>query len=224
MMLDAKTKSGLSFNQNLILEHYYAVKGYHCACNLCNPHCRSYRDEQSLELTVKQIIKARGRLHSKGYLEHTSGGDYSIADKAIKAIENNDYIRSGPQGPHTGKCQKINKGTLIYYLWAALRTKNTATISELLALAPIETEDYDKTYDNARRLLHWLHKAHIIRKLSRRQAGLHITSPGYNRYQLMIDLGPKHPVIRVRKHQIFDQNRQINVPFKDVLKVFKGEY
>lgn len=224
MMLDAKTKSGLAFNQNLILEHLYKNRDRLCGCNLCTPHYRRPRDKHALELTVKQIFKATGRLHSKGYLYRTQRGYYTITEKGIKAIEDNDYIRSGPQGPHTGKCQKINKGTLIYYLWTALRTKNTATISDLLALTPIEPEDYDKTYDNARRLLHWLHKAHIIRKLPRRQAGLHMTSPGFSRYQLMVDLGPKHPVIRVRKHQIFDQNRQINVPFKGVLKVFKGEY
>ncbi len=224
-MLDIKSKSGLAFNQNLILEHYYKYIHSPCPkseCNLCSPNCRNSTGKHNL--TNKQIIKARGRLHSKGYVKHRSGVCYSITDKGIKAIENNDYIRSGPAGPHTGKCQKINKGTLIYYLWAALRTKNTATISELLALVPIDPEDYHKTYENARRLLHWLHKAQIIRKLPRKQAGLHMTSPGYIRYQLMIDLGPKHPVIRVRKHHLYDQNKQINVPFKDVLRVFKGEH
>lgn len=222
-MLDIKSKSGLAFNQNLILEHYYSTKNLSCDCVICNPQYRSPRKKSVLELTVKQVIKARGRLHSKGYVGHKSGGVYFITDKGINAIESNDYIRSGPTGPYTAKCQKIHKGTLIYYLWAALRTKGTATISELLTLTPIESKDYDKTYENARRLLHWLHKAHIIRKLPRKQAGLSQTSNGFIRYQLMIDLGPKHPVIRVRKHQIFDQNKQINIPFKDVLKTFKKD-
>ena len=227
MILDTKTKSGLAFNQNVLLEHYYKYRNSPCnkrGCNLCYMPSRVYRDDQTLGLTCKQEIKAKGRLHSKGYIKRRRGCTYSITDIGIKAIENNDYIRSGPMGPHTGKCQKLIKGTLISYLWAALRTKNIATIENLLLLVPIEQEDYDKTYKNARRLLHWLCKAYIVRKLPQKQAGVQMTSPGFNRYQLMIDLGPKHPVIRVRKHQLYDQNSQTNIPFKEVVTAFKSPF
>jgi len=61
----------------------------------------------------------------------------------------------------------------------------------------------------------------IVRRMPRKKEGYHYNSRGHTRYQLMIDLGTKHPIIRQRKHQVYDPNNQVNVSFKDAIKVFK---
>ncbi|MCF8474605.1 MAG: hypothetical protein K9G26_07910 [Emcibacter sp.] len=224
MTLKLKPNTGLALNQNILLEYYY----HYGVCD--NPWIhRDYTyDHQSgkhikatyLGLTRKQIIRARSSLVKRGYITEESVYKSYLLEKGIKAIEQSDYIRSGPMGPHTG-VRKPPIGTLSSYIWAALRTKNIATVEELLSLTPVSEEEYDKNFQTTRRLLNWLCKAMIVRKLPQKKAGVHFNSRGHTRYQLMINLGPKHPIIRQRKHQIYDPNSQQNVAFKDVLKTFK---
>jgi len=227
MTLELKPDTGLALNQNILLEHYYKHRVSH------NPRLHevkydhasgAYRKNTYLGLTRKQIIRARGCLVRRGYIAQNSYYDCYVTEKGIKAIEQGYFIRSGPIGPHTD-VRKPPKGTLSSYIWAALRTKNTATVEDLLSLVPLnEEDDYEKTLTSTRRLLYWLCKARIVRRLSSKKQGLHYNSRGHTRYQLMINLGPMHPVIRQRKHQIYDQNSHTNVAFKDVLEVFKGDY
>lgn len=231
MTIKLKPDNGLALNQNIVLEQTYKSKiEWEMRINWCLQHNRPiyiyetlrYRTHYGEEppyqgLTAKQVTKASARLKSRGYFDAVTG---EITKKGIKAVENNDYIRSGPMGPHTG-VRKPPKGTLSSYVWAALRAKNSATIEELLSLVPLDDTDYDKTVSSTRRLLFWLCKAMIVRRLPRKKEGYHYNSRGHIRYQLMIDLGPKHPIIRQRKHQVYDPNTHINVQFKDVLKAFK---
>ncbi len=221
MTLRLKPDNGLALNQNIVLEaHFKSCYPNGCLKDYDNEYY-STKNLKHYKLTQKQFTQAFKRLTARAFLEYSSKkGGYRITEKGLNAVKNNDYIRSGPMGPHTG-IRKPPPNTLSSYVWAALRSKNAATIEQLICIMPIEDEDYDKTYKSTRRLLYWLCKGGIVRKLPRKQEGIHYNSRGYTRYQLVIDFGPKHPIIRQRKHQVYDQNSRTNVPFKEVLTAFK---
>jgi hypothetical protein len=222
MTMDANTRSGLALNQNIALEQIFKARhpdGFFRFYD--REYSRASRFEQ-YKLTGKQWQRAYRSLTARRFVEYSSDKRcYVLTIKGFRAVVDNAYITSGPMGPLTGQYRIPKKDTLTSYIWAVLRTKNIATIEDILAIMPIEPEDYDKSYDTARRIVYWLCKTQIVRKLPHKKKGTHLTSPGFNRYQLMIDFGPKHPIIRQRKHQVYDPNSQTNVPFKEVLKVFK---
>lgn len=222
MTTTLKPNTGLALNQNILLEYYYKFGISPLAGKRGSGHYDVY--STYLELTHKQYIRARSSLLRRGFIAERSFYDKYVTEKGIQAIEQNDYIRSGPMGPHTG-VRKPQSGTLSSYIWAALRTKSAATVEELLTLVSLDvTDDYEKIFKSTRRLLYWLCKAHIVRRLPRKKQGHHYNSRGHTRYQLMINLGPRHPIIRQRKHQLYDPNSSTNVPFKDILRAFKSYY
>lgn len=109
-----------------------------------------------------------------GYVRRTDFiGCCIITEKGIKAVENNDYIRSGPKGKLTG-VRKSSTGTLSSSIWAALRARNISTTEELMSLIPIKKEDYDRAYDSTRRRLYWLYKSGIVRRLLRKIGRAHV--------------------------------------------------
>lgn len=224
MTLKLKPDNGLALNQNIVLEHFYKS---HYPHEYQSDYDRGYYPASKLEhykLTQKQLTKAFRKLTARGYLKYSNEKRcYCPTKKGFEAVQNNDYIRSGPMGPHAG-IRRPPPNTLSSYVWAALRAKNSASVEQLISIMPIEEKDYDKSFKSTRRLLYWLCKASIVRRLPRKQAGIHFNSRGHTRYQLVIDFGPKHPIIRQRKHQVYDPNSGTNVPFKEVLTVFKDRF
>ena len=222
MTMDANTRSGLALNQNIVLEEIFKT---------CHPngHFRFY-DREYLSESYMEHYKLNGKQRRAAFRSLTARKfvtydrdkhGYVLTIKGLDAVADNTYITSGPMGPLTGQYRKPRKDTLTSYIWTVLRTKNITTIEEILAILPIELEDYDKTYDTTTRLVYWFCTAQIVGKLPKQKKGTCLTSPGFNRYQLMIDFGPKHPIIRRRKHQVYDPNSGTNVPFKDILTAFK---
>ena len=214
MTIDANIRSGLALNQNILLAELYGTA----------KHSQSYYEllrvngvePHELKLTKKQYTRARAGLINRGYITR----NHKLTEKGEEALNNFNYITSGPMRSQTG-IRNPPPRTLCSYLWAALRTKKTGTVDDLLFLVPDEKQHDKVTHDSARRILYWYCKLGLVRKLPRLQQGVKLTSPGFSRYQLIIDIGPKHPIIRQRKRQLYDPNSGSNVPFKEVLNVFK---
>lgn len=232
--LDPK-RSGIALNQMIVLRHYHEKES--CEQVLTekiakrmqqNPYYWHYpSDKDSIEdgaiaryrgLTVKQLYFAHKRLKNRGYLEYRGFEGYYLSAKGRESVEIGQKLTSGPIGPLTG-FRTPKKGMLSHYVWTALRTKGTVTIADIISLMPIESNDYDKKEQSTQRLLHWFCKAHLVRVLPKRSQGLHPTSNGFKRYQLIKDLGPEYPIIRQRKHEVYDPNSRKNYQFKEILNL-----
>ena len=229
---------GIALNQMIVLNHFYekeiSEKSLRASCAKRDIHPDYYlqMDEYSTAepaiasyrgLTKKQVYWATMRLKHRGYIKHathTDSGhkDEHISEKGRQAVEESFLIKSGPLRPHTG-IRNPPKNTISQYAWQVLRTKSTATAEEIANMMP-ELDDYAKTLGTIRRLLGWWTKAKIIRRMQIREQGTHYNSRGKVRYQLQINLGPQHPIIRQRKHEIYDPNTRVNVHFKEVLSSF----
>lgn len=88
--------------------------------------------------------------------------------------------------------------------WWVMRRRISFTLPELLSTLADGTER-DAT-SNLGKYLRALAKAGIIRLEPERQAGTALTSPGYHRYQLIINKGRKAPVWRASGNTVFDPN------------------
>ena len=173
MTIKIKPNSDLSLNQAILLEHYYLHGISH------NPrlhdYCYDYKSgtykrATYLGLSRKQLIRARSFLVRKGYITEKSYYDCHLTEKGIKAVEQNEYIHHGWKPP-LPDMKKPPIGSLSSYIWAALRTKKMATMEELLSFVPAAEREDKKVLKTTRRMLFWLCKARIVRKLPSKKTG-----------------------------------------------------
>jgi hypothetical protein len=69
-----------------------------------------------------------------------------------------------------------------------------ATLPEILEIA--DAGDQTQAGSNLRRYFGLLARAGIVTQLARREPGAALTSPGFARWSLLRDLGPKAPIAR----------------------------
>lgn len=91
--------------------------------------------------------------------------------------------------------------------WWVMRRRISFTLPELLATLADGTERAAES--NLGKYLRALEKAGIIKRDADRQTGTAPTSPGYLRYQLIVNAGRKAPVWRAASNSVYDPNSGI---------------
>ncbi|MEO5341081.1 MAG: hypothetical protein H7837_11305 [Magnetococcus sp. MYC-9] len=105
---------------------------------------------------------------------------------------------------------KVVKRTLRQRAWQALRRRGgKVTIPDLLR---VMDGDGRENANNLAKYFNGLESVGILIRLKRRVAGTAPTSPGHIVWVLSVDPGPKAPVWRPSKRQVFDPNTGIIHP------------
>lgn len=151
----------------------------------------------------KYVQMAIGRLMARSLVERHGRPNSTLANKgpaifaATKAghdlVAAGKAISSGPVKAMTGVVKK--DAGMRQRLWEVLRRKQKATLADLVELARRDGDpDPVKVIDNARKYMRALARAGIVKKLATRAPGYSPTSNGFNRYVLLLDLGPRAPL------------------------------
>lgn len=215
-MMEQEIDKQSARHQNLVLELLYIEKMASIGEVKFAPALHGDEQVGDTPLTKREYLRAAGLLWRRGLAVHTSGSTYAISATGIEFIEDQKTIKSGPTGKHTG-IRKPPKGTISHYIWQIIRLKKIATIEDILLLLPFEDMDQKKMYETVKRTLYWWRKAGIVTILRKKAKGTHYNSRGLNRYKLVHDLGPYHPIVRSRKGEVYDPNKQIRAKFKDFI-------
>jgi hypothetical protein len=96
-------------------------------------------------------------------------------------------------------------------IWSAFRIARKATLADLATAAMAPGADADKTIENARKYLKGLCRGGIAAELPVRERGHAPTSNGFKRFSLVLDLGPRAPV--VTSAGVFDPNKRETIPY-----------
>ncbi len=172
-------------------------------------------------LPRKKILNALGRLIAARLAQRIEiprkfgprHCQYSPTAKGIALILCGGRVAPGPKGPLNGQ-RKTRKETFRARLWTALRMKRKATVPELVEAA---RRGYEKNAaNNAQGFMRQLARAGIVTVLPVRAKGFAPSSPGFGRYALARDLGPKCPLAG-RKH-LFDPNSGTKTPYREKLR------
>lgn len=174
-------------------------------------------------LTVKALAKAVGvatrkvsnaipALSRGGYVTCVRFGCWARTPRGDKLLAEG-RAKSGPKG-HTGY-HNTRTDTLRGRAWSALRISKKATIPELLELAG---RDERNGASNLGKYLRALERARIVQKLRRKAQGIALTSPGFNQWLLLNDLGPKAPTYRLDTDVLYDPNAGAELAMAEVVR------
>jgi hypothetical protein len=137
------------------------------------------------------LVERQGR--ANGSLRNQDVAIFAAARAGHAFVASGKTITSGPRGAMTGVPKK--DAGMRQRLWEVLRRKQKATLADLVELARRDGDpDPVKVIDNARKYMRGLARAGIVKKLASRVPGFSPTSNGFNRYVLLLDLGPRAPL------------------------------
>ncbi len=158
--------------------------------------------DQSIDgLSRKAIVMATGVLAQRGLLERRAPGCYRLTAAGRLALESGVAIKSGPRGTHaTG----VQVRSLRAKLWRAMRALNKFGIDDLLLRAA--NGDEADARNNAGKYIAALERAGYLIRMKHRQPGEAQTSPGFVRWILIKNTGPRPPVWQLRQGRVFDPN------------------
>lgn len=164
--------------------------------------------QQQLGFTDNQLRGAVDRLR-KHRLITAEDGAATLTDLGRKTQLDANKLRSGPQGAQPGS-REWGRQTARDRMWAALRASRRSSIPELMQLAGLgEERDIES---NVTKFLNALLRAGYVGQMNLRQADSPITSNGVIRWYLSKDTGPKTPIWRPSKEQLYDRNLEQAVP------------
>lgn len=136
--------------------------------------------------------------------------EYCATDAGRALIASGKRVTSGPKGALTRQ-RNAPKDTFRGRLWRALRMARKATIPDLVEIAQSGKER--DAYNNANAYLRRLVLAGVAVELPTRAKGFAPTSPGFNRYALIRDLGPQAPIATAT--HVFDPNSGTRIPYRE---------
>lgn len=154
-----------------------------------------------LGLSNRQVSDAASGLIKRGYLERAEIGCFRLTEEGAEATVLGVSITSGPNGP-VSKQRKPMRNTLRQRAWTAIRMQRKFTVPDLMIAATIGNESDPE--NNLQRYVSGLAKAGVVRKLRGNVPGTAISSPGFQRYALVQDLGDVAPTLR--RAAIYDHN------------------
>lgn len=151
----------------------------------------------------RQVTNAASALIRKGLAERVEAGCFQLTPQGAEAVMAGMEITSGPNGPHEST-QKPLPNTLRQRAWNVMRIQRSFTIHDLLVAA---TQGQEKdAINNLQRYCRLLAKAGVLRLMKRRVAGTKPTSNGYQKYQLLKNLGEFAPTVRPKTGVLHDHN------------------
>lgn len=161
-------------------------------------------------MTIAQLVRATGctdaevsatatKMIARRWVERVRPGCFRLTKLGVTARQAGETVKVGyPKGMPNGCVRKPTPGTLRARLWQALRQERKATVADLLVLARNGTESENAR--DAQRYMAALADAGIVIRMPR---------PGPNgelRYFLADDPGPKPPIYRRARGQVFEPN------------------
>lgn len=157
-------------------------------------------DEQ-VPQSKKAIVMAAGVLAERGLLERPAPGLYRLTPAGRIALANGAEIKGGPRRTHL---TAVQENSLRARLWRAMRAMNKFGLDDLLLRAATGTEG--DAANNAIKYVNVLERAGYLLRLRQRLPGEAPTSPGFPRWILLRNSGPRPPVWRKRHAEILDPN------------------
>lgn len=161
-----------------------------------------------LDLTRPQAYNAASKLLRRGYLQRMAVGCYQLTDAGCAAAAAGEVITSGPRGP-IGKVREY-RDTLRERAWRAMRIRRRFTVPDLISDASSVADKNPR--DNLHRYLQGLCGAGIVIELPNRATGTKPSSPGFKRWMLSRDTGPRAPVILTSRQVVHDFNTGEDLP------------
>lgn len=156
---------------------------------------------------AKSIENSCLKLRKHGFLTRTARDCYKLTAAGRAAIAQGAKLRSGPQGPRTGRI--VRRNTLRARAWAAMRIKRKFSIADLVMLC---AEGGERDIEsNLQRYLKALARAGYVRQLGTRERGFAPTSNGYVRWMLVQDAGALPPIWRPSRGTVYDPNTETDV-------------
>lgn len=158
-------------------------------------------------LAPDQVKNAVDRLSKRGLVLHERLARYRRSRAGDAFLEAGKEVKPGPRpgaAPAIRADRLAGGDALRDRAWGALRQLKKATVPELLELA--SAGDEKDPSGNLRRYLTRLESFGIVTPLTRRAAGIALTSNGFKQWVLVRDLGPKAPLWLGRKQKLLDRN------------------
>lgn len=161
-------------------------------------------------LEVRQIKDAVLKLRKHLFLEKTAAGCYSLTTTGLAAIISGETkLRSGPTGKwRSGR--RIVKNSLRERIWRAIRIRRKFTVPEIISLVVQGDERGDVT-SNVQKYIKALNRAGYLSLMPRREPCISSRSPGFKRWWLNNDTGPKAPIWHAAAKKVYDQNTEVEV-------------
>lgn len=156
-----------------------------------------------LGLDRHAITMAARSLIAKGYVERAEAGCFRLTEAGIEARVHGVVITSGPNGP-LAAARKPLPDTLRQRAWTVMRIRRKFAIPDLMIAAT--TGEEKLAHNNLQRYCRALCNARVLRQLPTKQPGDAMSSPGYNRFMLVKDLGMVAPTYRQPRKALFDHN------------------
>jgi hypothetical protein len=163
-------------------------------------------------LTVEQVWDACDTLVKNKLAVRHGRGVYQLTPAGKAAFADGKEIKGGPKSP-TGP--KIYRGTFRDRLWQAIRKERKGTIGGFLSIVLQEGENEAKALVNAQKYISFLCRAGYMQRLPGKQQGTALTSNGFNRYILIVNNGPKAPVVCGRQTRLLDPNTGAIIELKE---------
>ncbi|MBF0096265.1 MAG: hypothetical protein HQM04_06635 [Magnetococcales bacterium] len=138
------------------------------------------------------------------------GGKWALTAEGVIAQKNHTTFRPGSAGK-VRQVRKPEKWTFRQDVWAEFRRRRgKATIPDILSIL----DGDKKEADNIKSYFLILERAGILTRLNHRRSGDALTSPGYVIWILVDDTGPKAPICRMGKKEVYDPNTGKSHPFQ----------
>lgn len=151
-----------------------------------------------------ETVKIMSRLVSRGAVDRLENGVYRLngKGKSLKSSGKKEIFHAGAQGLFNRN--KHPSTTLRARVWRLMQLTPKFTVNEIKSLVSDGNEKAAE--NNIQKYVRALVKSGYIREMPKRLRGSVPTSNGYKQYLLIKNTGPKAPVLRNDKRQIFDQN------------------
>lgn len=164
-------------------------------------------------LDIDQVWKSCETLVKNKLITRPERGVYRITEAGKAAITHGKGCMPGPKAP-TGPVSR-RRNTFTQRLWNALRIEQKGTIGGFVSMILQEDEDEQAAMTAAQKYICALCRANYMVRLPGRSRGTAVTSNGYVRYLLVVNSGPKAPMVRRIEKSIFDPNVDQVVPFTE---------
>lgn len=159
------------------------------------------------DYTRDQISRAVTALKNRGLMMRQEvSGHYQLSAYGVDQVRAGYQVNSGPIEAR-GKARR-QQDTFRARAWRAMRVRRVFSLGDIIADARDGEAD---PYDNLTRYVRLLIAAKYMVEVPVRTPGTSLTSPGFKRYRLVRDTGPKAPVYRPELGTMADFNTESEV-------------
>ncbi|MBF0192488.1 MAG: hypothetical protein HQL99_15320 [Magnetococcales bacterium] len=164
---------------------------------------------ERIERPRDKTLESLKTLAERGLVESLRLDKYRLTDAGRIAAGEGGYVRTG--GAARPRTVRIETKSLRFRAWKALRMEGgKSTIPNLLSLLATDGEVVSET--NLLKYFSALNRVGILSRLHRRVKGTAKTSNGFVVWAIIRNVGPKAPVWRPTKNEVYDPNTGTTYP------------